>query len=77
MRFHKRIEENLHVFGDKLDDGTWRITVVDAVSRPVKSVKLRARALREALVDQSSLRTALWDALPPEEQKQLLQRKNS
>jgi hypothetical protein len=75
MRFHKRINENLHVFGDQLADGSWRISVVDAVQRPVKNPKLRARALKEAVTDQSALRAALWAELPPEEQEKIRRRR--
>lgn len=74
MRFHKRIDENLHVFGDKLDDGTWRISVVDAVARPVKNARVRARAVKEALADQSALRSALWEELPPDVQDEVRKR---
>lgn len=74
MRFHKRINENLHVFGDQLEDGTWRISVVDAVSRPIENARTRARAIKLALADQSALRSALWGELPPAVQEEVRRR---
>lgn len=66
--FKRRISEALWVVGDQLEDGTWKIDVLDARSQPVTSRRLRAKALVIALREQSKLRTALWEALPADTQ---------
>lgn len=62
--FKRRISEDLWVLGEQQEDGSWRISVLDARSKPVTDRRKLIKALVVALGEQSKLRTAIWEALP-------------
>lgn len=64
--FKLRVHENLWVFVDRQEDGSHKVTVVDARSRPVTDERERTLGLIAALREESKRRTALWEALPEE-----------
>ena len=66
--FRRRINEELWVLGDQREGGVWHIRVLDAECLPVTDRQKRAEAIVVALRDESELRTALWNELPPEVQ---------
>lgn len=69
--FKRRVAEDLWVIGHRQENGVWQIAVLNARSEPVLSRQERVKAITTALREESYLRAALWNELPPETQNEM------
>lgn len=64
-----RVDGNLWVIVEQLDDGAHKVSVIDAKRHEVEDERERAKAIVAALREESRRRSALWNALPDDVKK--------